>query len=57
MFFKNARHSHLYPDYPPEQLLAMLGRAPIWMLAGAFLGLSLGLGWLALRRDEPVEQG
>ena len=47
MFFKNARHAHLYPDYPVEMILAMLERAPAWAIAGVLLGLSLGLGWLA----------
>ena len=57
MFFKNARHGHLYPDYPLERMLAMLARGPAWALAGALIGLSLGLAWLALRKDEHMEQG
>ena len=47
MFFKNAQHGHLYPDYPVEMMLAMLQRAPSWAIAGGLLGLSLGLGWRA----------
>ncbi len=52
MFFKNARHAHLYPDYPPEQMGAMLQRGPVWALAGALFGLGLALAWLALRGDR-----
>jgi hypothetical protein len=48
MFFKNARHGHLFPDYTLEMMLAMLSRAPAWAIAGGLFGLSLGLGWLAL---------
>ncbi len=51
MFFKNARHAHLYPDYPPLLMLTTLQSAAVWALAGALVGLSLGLAWLALRRD------
>ena len=52
MFFKNARHAHLFPDYPAPQMLAVLERAPLWAIAGGLTGLSLGLGWLALRRTD-----
>ncbi|MAS37587.1 MAG: hypothetical protein CL610_26560 [Anaerolineaceae bacterium] len=52
MFFKNARHAHLFPDYPTGMIVAMLERAPWWGVAGGLLGLSLGLGWLAMRRKE-----
>lgn len=52
MFFKNARHAHLFPDYPTGMIMAMLERAPLWGVAGGLLGLSLGLGWLATRREK-----
>lgn len=48
MLFKNARHAHLFPDYPALMIGAILERAPIWGLAGALVGLSIGLVWLAL---------
>lgn len=51
MFFKNARHGHLFPDYPVEMMLAILQRAPAWTVAGGLIGLSLGLVWLARRRE------
>lgn len=51
MFFKNAWHAHLFLDYPPAMMLDMLARAPVWALAGALIGLGLGLAWLALRRE------
>jgi hypothetical protein len=49
MFFKTATHAHVFPDYPPAQILAMLERAPAWTLAGA-LG---GAGVLLLRFALP----
>lgn len=49
MFFKNALHAHVFPDYPPGLIGALLGRGPAWALAGALLGLGAGLAWLALR--------
>jgi hypothetical protein len=52
MFFKNAMHAHVFPDYPAGLILAMLERAPLWMAAGALAGLGLGLAWLALRGVE-----
>ncbi len=48
MFFKNARHAHVFPDYPAGMLLATLERAPMWAAAGGLIGLSVGLGCLAL---------
>lgn len=52
MFFKNARHAHIFPDYPVGMILAVLERAPLWAAAGALAGLSIGLAWLALRRVD-----
>jgi hypothetical protein len=49
MFFKNALHAHVFLDYPPALIGAMLARGPVWLLAGALLGLGAALGWLALR--------
>jgi hypothetical protein len=49
MFFKNALHAHIFPDFPPALMLAMLQRAPAWAAAGALLGCGLGLAWIALR--------
>jgi len=52
MFFKNARHAHLYLDYPPEQMGGLLRRGPVWALAGALFGLGLALAWLALGNNR-----
>lgn len=46
MLFKNAMHAHLFPDYPPGLLLAILERAPVWAVAGGLAGLGLAFGWL-----------
>ena len=43
MLFKNLRHAHVYPDFPPEMLLGILERLPHWTLAGALLGLGVAL--------------
>ena len=40
MFTKTAWHSHLFPDYPVEMMIAVLLRAPVWALAGAMLLLA-----------------
>lgn len=49
MFFKNARHAHVFPDYPVGLMLGVLERAPLWAAAGGLAGLGLGLAWLALQ--------
>ncbi len=48
MLLKTGMHSHLFPDYPPGQMLEMLQRAPVWTLAGALAGLGVGLAVKAL---------
>jgi hypothetical protein len=35
MFLKTVMHAHVFPDYSPMQMLAMLERAPWWAAAGA----------------------
>ncbi|MFN8375778.1 MAG: hypothetical protein U0694_23260 [Anaerolineae bacterium] len=55
MFFKTASHAHIFPDYPPLQMLAMLERAPAWTAAGALLGLAAALLGLALRKPSNTE--
>lgn len=49
MFFKTARHAHVLPDYPVQQMLDMLARTPIWMVAGGLAGLAVAFVWLAMR--------
>lgn len=52
MLFKNARHGHIFPDYPPGLMGAILERGPLWALGGALAGLGVGLAWLALQHPE-----
>ena len=53
MLFKDLRHAHPFPDFPPAMLLGMLERLPAWTMAGALAGLGLGLlRQLHLRRHE-----
>jgi hypothetical protein len=49
MLLKNARHAHVFPEYPAPLMLAVLERAPAWMLAGALLGLGVSALWIALQ--------
>ena len=50
MLFKDLRHAHPFPDYPPGLMLALLERLPAWSVAGALIGLGLCL--LLQLRDE-----
>ncbi|MCY4539737.1 MAG: hypothetical protein OXE52_16095 [Chloroflexi bacterium] len=43
MLMKDVRHGHVYPDYPPELIIATLERLPPWSLAGGLIGLGLSL--------------
>ena len=43
MLFKDLRHAHAFPDYPPGMLLATLERLPAWSLAGGLLALGCAL--------------
>jgi hypothetical protein len=54
MLFKDARHAHLYPDYPPALLGAMLARLPAWSLAGALavVGIAIILAAVGRRRAD-----
>lgn len=55
MFFKNASHAHLYPDFPIEVMAAILQRAPLWFVAGALAGLGtacIGLALLARGAED-----
>lgn len=47
MFFKNAWHSHLFPDFPLPMLGDMAARAFPWAGAGALFGLAVALLALA----------
>lgn len=51
MFLKNARHSHFFPDFPLEQITAMLERAPVWAIAGGLIGLGLALIRITLQAN------
>lgn len=53
MLLKNARHSHFFPDFPPEQIIAMLERAPVWGIAGGLTGLGLSLLLVSIKATEP----
>lgn len=37
MLFKDVRHGHIFPDYPPQLMIAILERLPIWAISGALV--------------------
>jgi hypothetical protein len=43
MLIKNVQHSHVFLDFPPGMIGAIIQRAPAWMLAGALIGIGLAL--------------
>lgn len=43
MLLKDLRHGHIFPDYPPELIIATLERLPAWTLAGGLIGFGLSL--------------
>jgi hypothetical protein len=47
MFFKDALHAHLFPDFPPLMMLAILQRSPVWAVAGGLAGAGVAFLWLA----------
>jgi hypothetical protein len=47
MLVKVSLHGHAVPDFTARDLGAVLGRTPIWALAGLAAGLALGLVHLA----------
>lgn len=50
MLFKDLRHAHIFPDYPPGMILETLAKLPVWALAGALAGFGIGC-LLRLSRD------
>ncbi len=55
MFFKNALHAHVFWDFPPGMVVAMLTRAPSWALAGGLAGLAIGCLWLWHRSADKLQ--
>lgn len=53
MLLKDLRHGHVFPDYPPELILAALERLPAWSLAGGLIGLALSLFCRAFAGARP----
>jgi hypothetical protein len=51
MALKVSLHSHPNPDFPPEAVLAVMARTPVWALAGLLVGAALAL--LAHVRRRP----
>ena len=43
MLFKDIRHGHVFPDYPPATMLSTLERLPAWTIAGALVGFGSAL--------------
>jgi hypothetical protein len=49
MFLKTAIHAHVFPDFPPMQIIAMLERAPAWAGAGILISTGLLFAYTGLR--------
>jgi hypothetical protein len=49
MVLKAGMHGHVFPDYPPGQVLAVLALAPTWAVAGALLVVGGVAVWRALK--------
>ena len=43
MLFKDLRHAHPFPDFPPIMIVGVLERLPYWAAAGALAGIGIGL--------------
>lgn len=53
MLFKDIRHAHPFPDYPPGLLMAMITRTPAWAAAGALFAVAIALVRDALDPRSP----
>ncbi len=56
MLFKNVRHAHVFPDYPPQMMLDTLTRLPFWAVSGSFLLFGIILFW-TMRPIESDDKG
>lgn len=52
MFFKNAVHAHVFWDFPPGLMFAILQRAWVWAAAGGLVGLGLTLWIKSFKHDH-----
>lgn len=43
MIFKDIRHGHVFPDYPPQLMLAILERLPIWAISGGLIAFGIAI--------------
>jgi len=57
MALKVSLHAHAYPDYPPEAVLGVMARTPVWALAGLILGGAVALAAYARRTPLPPTPG
>lgn len=56
MLFKDIRHGHIFPDYPPQMMLDMLTRLPFWSVSGGLILLAIALFW-SLRPLQSDDRG
>jgi hypothetical protein len=54
MALKVSLHSHANPDFPPEAVLGVMARTPVWALGGLLLGAALALA--AYARRKPIRE-
>ena len=53
MALKVSLHSHTHPDFPPEAVLNVMARTPVWALGGLLSGAALALAAYARRKPTP----
>jgi hypothetical protein len=56
MLIKDGLHAHLFPDYPFGMIVDILGRAPLWALAGILAGIGLLLAWWAIKQNDSTQR-
>lgn len=52
MALKTGLHGHSTPDFPPQQIISVVQRTPIWGIGGLLIGLGRGI-WLTNRQPDP----
>lgn len=55
MLFKDVRHAHTFPDYPPQMILDTITRLPLWALSSALILFSITGFWILYRDIKHIE--
>ncbi len=55
MLFKDVRHAHAFPDYPPQMIFDTITRLPFWALSSALILFSITGFGLLYRNIKHIE--